>query len=183
MAKISRDDLIVEVQDQLFVQDYVKQKLIDNVKIIDIKRMAGEDGTFEELVRLTSDGALEILPDFKLRQVNRSKLLGGATKAWHLHYNQEDVWYVSPDDHMLLGLWDIREKSPTCNLKMRIVLGAGNSRLVHIPRGVAHGVVNLSPKSGSIFYLVNQTFNQEAPDEQRLPWDAAGADFWTPEKG
>ena len=66
---------------------------------------------------------------------------------------------------------------------MRVTLGAGTSKLVYIPRGVGHGVHNISNKEGTVIYFVNQQFNLDDPDERRLAWDAAGAEFWVPERG
>ena len=83
---------------------------------------------------------------------------------------------------MILGMWDLRNDSDTKDVKMKIVLGNGSSKLVFVPRGVAHGVVNVSKKSGSILYFVNEQFNFSEPDEKRLKWDAAGADFWEVKK-
>ena len=183
MKKLTLDDVLVRLKQQVFVQDYSKKKLIDGVKTIEVKRFVGEDGTFEELARLNESGNLETFPDLKVRQINRSKILPGAIKGWHIHFNQEDVWYVPPTDHMILGLWDLRNDSDTKDVKMRLVLGAGASKLVYIPRGVAHGVVNVGKKPGTIIYFVNQQFDPSDPDEKRLKWDAAGADFWVPEKG
>ncbi|MCS6956472.1 MAG: dTDP-4-dehydrorhamnose 3,5-epimerase family protein [Patescibacteria group bacterium] len=176
-------NIIDKIKNKIFVQDYSKKPIIEGVKIFDIKRFVGEDGTFEEITRINEKGCLEVFSEFKLCQINRSKILPGAVKAWHIHYYQEDIWYVGPEDHMILGLWDLRENSSTKDLKMRIVMGATYSRLVYIPRGVAHGVVNVSNKEGTIIYFVNNQFNFQDPDERRLPWDIIGADFWQPEKG
>ena len=183
MKKLTLDDVLLKLKDQVFVQDYSKKKVIDGVKIVEVKKFSGEDGTFEELTRMNESGNLESFPDFKVRQINRSKILHGAIKAWHLHLNQEDIWYVSPEDHMIMGLWDLRNDSNTKDLKMRVVLGAGASKLVYVPRGVAHGVVNVGKKPATIIYFVNQQFDLNDPDEKRLKWDAAGADFWVPERG
>lgn len=183
MKNLNNSDIDKKFQSKIFVQDYSKKPMIEGVRIIDLKRFVGEDGTFEELTRINDQGYLEIFPDFKVRQINRSKILPGAVKAWHIHYYQEDIWYVGPEDHMILGLWDLREKSKTKDLKMRIVMGATYSRLVYVPRGVAHGVVNVANKEGTIIYFVNNQFNFNDPDERRLRWDEAGSDFWIPEKG
>lgn len=183
MKTISNTDIIQKVQLEISTQSYEKKAIIDGVQIGNIKLMTGEDGTFEELVRLDEQGNLEVFPEFKVRQINRSQILPKAIKAWHLHFNQEDIWYVSPSNHMILGLWDVREQSATKEQTMKIVMGGGSSKLVYIPRGVAHGVVNLSREKGTIIYLVNQRFDLQNPDERRLPWDKLGADFWEPQKG
>ncbi len=178
MKNLSIEDILVRLKQEIYVQDYSKKKLIEGVKIVDVKKFVGEDGTFEELTRINEQGNMEEFPDFKIKQINRSKLLPGSIKAWHLHYKQEDVWYVPPEDHMILGMWDLRNDSDTKDIKMKVVLGNGTSKLVYVPRGVAHGVVNVSKKPGTIWYFVNGQFNFADPDEKRLKWDAAGADFW-----
>jgi dTDP-4-dehydrorhamnose 3,5-epimerase len=179
----SQGEIMPEVKDQIFVQDYSKKPVIDGVKIIDVKQFTGEDGTFEDLIRLNDQGYLEAFPDFQLKQVNRSKILPKSIKAWHIHLQQEDIWYISPEDHMILGLWDVRKNSPTKDIKMRVIMGVHKSKLVYIPRGVAHGVINIASKSGIILYFVNAQFNPQNPDEKRLPWDKAGKEFWEIEKG
>jgi dTDP-4-dehydrorhamnose 3,5-epimerase len=105
-------------------------------------------------------------------------MLPGTIKAFHLHLNQEDVWFVPPHERLLVVLSDQRAASPTRGVMMRFVLGADKSRLVYIPRGVAHGAANLWQVPASIIYVVNQQFNIEAPDEGRLPWDFVGRDVW-----
>lgn len=183
MNDLTVNDIKKDLQKDVFVQDYSKKQVIEGVKVIEVKRFAGEDGTFEDLLRLDSQGNLELFPEIKVRQINRSKLLPGSIKAWHLHYKQEDVWYIAPEDHMILGLWDVRENSTTKGATMKIPMGNGMSRLVVVPRGVAHGVVNVASAPGTIFYFVNNQFNISEPDERRLKWDALGAEFWEVEKG
>lgn len=183
MSDLTLKDIASNLQKDVFVQDYSKKKMIDGVKIVEVKRMAGEDGTFEDLLRLDTTGHLELFPDIQVRQINRSKLLPGSIKAWHLHFSQEDVWYVAPEDHMLLGLWDTRDVSPTKGENMKIPMGNGVSKLVVVPRGVAHGVVNVASVPGTIFYFVNNQFNLSDADERRIKWDALGASFWEVEKG
>jgi dTDP-4-dehydrorhamnose 3,5-epimerase len=183
MSNLTLNDILTKLQKDVFVQDYSKKPLIEGVKIVEVKRMAGEDGTFEDLLRLDATGHLELFPEIQVRQINRSKLLPGSIKAWHLHFNQEDVWYIAPEDHMILGLWDTRENSVTKDKTMKVVMGNGTSKLVVVPRGVAHGVVNVASKPGSIFYFVNNQFVLTDADERRLKWDALGASFWEVEKG
>lgn len=182
MVKLTSKDIRTDVQPSVTAQSYTPKPKIDGVQILDNPIFSGEDGTFEELGRFDA-GMIQKFPDFEMKQLNRSIILPGSIKAWHLHYNQEDIWYVPPQDFILLGLWDVREKSPTSGLSQKIVMGAGRARLVYIPRGVAHGAANVSHKEATIIYFVNQYFDAAKPDEQRLKWDLLGDDFWVPEKG
>lgn len=165
------------------VQDYAPKTPIDGVEIVELRRFNDDGGAMTELGRLT-EGQHAQLAGFTVRQVNFSVLEPLAVKAFHLHKRQTDVWFVPPSDKMLLVLADCRAGSPTAGQLMRFVLGDGNSRLVRIPPGVAHGVRNLRPAaSGTIVYFVDVQFSAgDDCDEGRLPWDHFGADLWEVER-
>lgn len=165
---------------KVYTQDYGSKDTIDGVKEVAIRSMVSEDGNFSELLRITPTGTLELFPDFQLAQINRSELQGKSIKAWHLHFKQNEIWYVNPTSQLLVGLLDVRNDSPTNGKTMRIVLGGGKSTLLFIPNGVAHGSINLLPESAVIWYFIDTQFDIHAPDEQRLHWDILGADFWQP---
>ena len=178
---LTLEDIDEKNRGKIYVQDYSAKPQIEGVKIIFVRNFIGEDGDFSEIIRLTN-GEIEGIEGMKVAQVNRSKLLPGSIKGWHLHFKQEDIFYLPPSDSLLVGLWDVRQSSPTSGVSMKITLGAGQSSLLYIPRGVAHGMTNISGEPIDLFYFVNQQFDVKNPDERRLPWDSLGADFWTPKK-
>ena len=155
------------------------RKRIEGVEIVELKRFNDDGGSMTELGRVDA-GVHKQLPGFQVRQINFSVLEPLAIKAFHLHKRQTDVWFVPPSDKLLLVLGDVRKGSPTEGQKLRTVLGDGNSRLVRIPPGVAHGCRNLRPASScTIVYFVDVQFSVGADcDEGRLPWDHFGADIW-----
>lgn len=163
----------------LFIQDYSAKPRIKDVEIVELPRHADEGGSMTELGRFTS-GALAGFSSFVLGQVNYSEIDPGVIKAFHLHRTQTDVWFVPPGDKFLLVLIDVRAGSPTEGTVMRLVLGDGQSRLVRIPPGVAHGCRNLAPARGRVIYFADLHFSPspESCDEGRLPWDYAGRDLW-----
>lgn len=165
-------------------QNYSVNPRIAGVKIVDLQIFADDSGYFVELARLTKT-ALHQFSDFALRQLNFSTMDPGAIKAWHLHYEQDDIWFVLPGDTLLVALKDIRKNSKTKNELMRIVAGRGKAQLIFIPRGVAHGAANLWQQSAKVLYFVNQQFTTDPKknDEYRLPWDQFGADIWHMTKG
>ncbi len=77
------------------------------------------------------------------------------------------------------------EGSKSEGARMRLTLGAGASRLLRIPPGVAHGVRNLAATAGRIIYFTDVHFSPEPSmcDEGRLPWDYAGAEIWDVTRG
>ena len=166
------------------MQSYAPRPVIDGVQIVELTCHRDDGGSMTELARLV-DGAPKGLAGFTLRQLNFSEVEPGAIKAFHLHTRQTDVWYVPPGDRFLLILVDVRHGSPTERASMRFMLGAGASRLVRIPPGVAHGVRNLGAATGRIIYFTDVHFSPEPSDcdEGRLPWDYLGADVWDVTRG
>lgn len=172
-------DLTPPAKRAFSLQSYAPAPTIDGVHVVALVRHADDGGSMTELGRL-ADGRLEAWPDFTVRQVNYSELEPGATKAYHIHTRQTDVWYVPPSDRMLVVLLDVRQRSATEGVRMRLVLGHGVPRLLVIPPGVAHGVRNLASSTGRIIYFTDMHFSAEPStcDEGRLPWDFGGADVW-----
>lgn len=179
---LTLDDIDDKYKEKLYTQNYTPKPIIEGVKLYPLHLSIGEDGDFSELIRINEKAEIEGIPDFKLAQLNRSRLNGGIIKAWHLHLQQDELWYVNPEVQLLIGLLDLRKKSPTQGLSMRFVMGAQKSQMLFIPKGVAHGSANLSDDSCIIWYFVDKKFNPEHPDEKRLPWDTLGANFWEPKR-
>lgn len=170
-------------RNQLTTQDYTPASKIDGVEILQLRQFIDDGGDFMELLQLDERGELAAKPGMRVSQVNYSRVLPGVIKAFHLHFNQEDVWFVPPTDRLLVGLVDVRQGSPTYQQHMRLVLGGGQIRMLYIPRGVAHGAANLWTQPAQQIYFVNQHFSADQPDEHRLPYDIHGADFWTIKPG
>lgn len=179
---MDKNDLLPDVVNQVTVQDYSKKPVIDGVKFIDLNLFPDDGGHFSELMRL-NDGVMEGMDGFQVRQINNSMMEPGVIKAFHLHFNQSEFWYVPPAGKLLVGLYDVRKDSPTAGVKMRLVGGSHKARLLYIPAGVAHGAANVTAERQQLFYFTDQHFNLEQPDENRLPWDILGADFWALERG
>ncbi len=178
--------LTSEAEKVLFRQSYEKTSVVDGVRVVEIKRFTGEDGAFSEIVRI-EDGLLVQPQDlvdlrFEVRQVNHGLVVPGTLKAWHLHGEQDEIWFVHPEARVIVGLLDVREGSKTERTAMRLSLGSGKAHLVYIPRGVAHGLANPYPEQATMTYLVNNWFNGE--DELRLPVNfGVEPDFWEIRKG
>ena len=169
---------------QLSQQNYAPQKAIDGVKHIELKQFSEDGGDFIELGRM-KEGMLKDIPEFEVQQINYSLMLPGVIKAAHVHKLQDDVWFVPPQQRLVAGLLDVRAESPTKGFVMRVVLGGHKSRLLFIPRGVAHGCANLTRSEVIIFYFSNRHFTPDPSscDEFRLPWNIFGKEFFTMTKG
>ncbi len=161
------------------LQEYGEKPTIDGVQIVGLRRFNDDGGSMVELLRL-SGGAPAGFDALELKQVNYSCLQPGVVKAFHVHRTQTDVWFVRPEDRVLLVLVDVREGSSTENRQLRMMLGDGNAQLVRIPNGVAHGCRNLGTHPASLIYFTDQHFAPapETCDEGRLPWDFLGREVW-----
>ena len=179
---LSLTDIREDLHPVLSRQEYGAKTQIDGVQFLPLQTFVEDGGSFTELGRMAA-GELAGLDGFEVRQVNCSLMAAGAIKAWHLHFNQEDLWFVPPSDALVVGLWDVREKSSTAGNTMRFVMGRGRSQLLYIPRGVAHGAANVGNSDAFLFYFVNQQFDVQDPDERRLPYDALGKEFWEIQPG
>ena len=157
---------------------------IHDIKVIRLQRFSDDQGSLTELARFNDAGCLEGFTALKPLQINYSTLQPGVTKAFHLHAEQREAWFVPPEDRILLVLVDVRDDSPTARRVMRVLLGDGNSMLVSIPPGVAHGFKNVGSQVARVIYLTNRHFSAdpETTDEGRLPWDMVGAEIWEPPK-
>ena len=177
-------DLSPDAKQRFHVQSYGTPSEIDGVQIVELKRHHDDGGSMTELSRLV-EGRPEALGGFTVRQINYSEVEPGAIKAFHLHTRQTDVWYVPPSDRVLVVLLDVRKGSRTEGARRRVMMGAGGSRLIRIPPGVAHGARNLGPATGRIIYFTDLHFSPEPAtcDEGRLPWDYAGAEIWEVTRG
>lgn len=179
---LSIEDIDDKIKSKVYTQNYSKKTGIEGVRLIPLINHVGEEGDLSEIIKTDDHGNIIDFPGFTIVQINRTRLNPKSIKAWHLHFKQDEIWYVVPNAELLVGLWDVRKVSPTKNATMRIVLGGGGSPLLYIPRGVAHGSANLTNQAVELFYFVNQTFNLKDPDEHRIPWDAKGENFWTPQR-
>ena len=137
--------------------------MIQGVEIKELVTHPDERGFFRELIRASD-------PFFAggFGQWSQSFVLHNVVKAWHLHREQIDWWYV-PLGLLKVVLHDLRDGSPTRGETMELFLGDPHPpRIVRIPPGVAHGCKVLSA-SAHLFYMTSKIYNPS--DELRVPHD------------
>lgn len=172
-----------QYSNQVSTQSYAPTPVIAGVFIKELPFFSDDGGNFAELFRLSTGTVDQLDPAFTVQQVSFSVMTPGTIKAYHLHYRQEDLWFCSPFDRLLVNLHDVRQNSESYDVHMRLVLGAGKHKVLRIPAGVAHGVANIYDRPMTLTYATSEKFSPENPDEHRLPWDAFGADVWELTRG
>lgn len=168
-----------EAESAYRLQRYDGSPRIEGVRSVALQRFNDEGGAMIELLRLGQNAPKE-LEDFRPAQFNYSTLQPGVIKAFHVHMRQTDVWFVPPEDRILLVLVDVRQGSGSEGCRERRILGDGKPALTRIPPGVVHGCRNLGRRPASIIYMTDLVFSPdpESCDEGRLPWDFFGTDVW-----
>ena len=181
MRTFTSSDIDPSIKKLIYPADYTEEEFLDGVKLINMKNIPAEEGDFSEILRI-KQGELESFKGFKLAQINRTTLVPSSIKAWHLHYKQDEIWYVSPQDHLLAGLWDVRRKSRTsgktivCEVTSEIWKILLHKSLRYVK------VFKVSNKPVELYVFVNKQFKILHHDEKRIPWDSLGKEFWRPKR-
>ena len=94
----------------------------------------------------------------------------GVIRAWHWHKKQDD-FFVVMKGMIKVGLYDLREGSPTRGEAGEFYLGDNNNIMLKIPVGVVHGYKTVGTEPSLLINFPSEVYNPEEPDEYRLPWD------------
>ena len=138
--------------------------MIQGVEIKQLARHADERGFLMELLR--SDDAIFT----KFGQCYVSMNYPGVIRAWHWHKKQDD-FFVVMKGMIKVGLYDMREGSPTRGEVGEFYLGDNNNIMLKIPVGVVHGYKTVGTEPSLLINFPSEVYNPQEPDEYRLPWD------------
>lgn len=144
--------------------------MIEGVKIKRLTPHADERGFLMELLRNDD----EIYSKFG--QCYASLNYPGVIRAWHYHKKQTDCFIVVKG-MCKVGLYDMREGSPTRGQAEAHYLGEHNPIALHIPIGVAHGYRTVGTEPSLLINFPTELYNREEPDEYRIPWNDPGIPF------
>jgi len=137
--------------------------LIDGVQVKKLVTYCDERGFFREIIRVTDDFFGEGFGQWSV-----SKMYNGVIKAWHIHPNQVDWWYVH-SGVLKVVLYDKRENSSTHKELVELFMGDNQqAQVLRIPHGVAHGCKCISGPA-TLFYITSKTYDPE--EEGRILYD------------
>jgi dTDP-4-dehydrorhamnose 3,5-epimerase len=138
--------------------------MIQGVEVKQLTPRADERGFLMELLR--SDDSIFT----KFGQCYVSMNYPGVIRAWHWHKKQDD-FFVVVKGMIRVGLYDLREGSPTQGEAAEFYLGDNNSIMLKIPVGVVHGYKTVGTEPSLLINFPSEVYNPQEPDEYRLPWD------------
>jgi dTDP-4-dehydrorhamnose 3,5-epimerase len=137
--------------------------MIQDVIVKSLKTHSDDRGFFREIIRCT-----DALFAAGFGQWSHSLMFANVIKAWHYHQAQTDWWYVATGV-LWVGLYDMREDSPTHQETMDFLMGDYQAAcVVKIPPGVVHGCKTVQGPV-NLFYVTSHVYNPD--DEYRLPFD------------
>lgn len=140
--------------------------MIDGVVVKSLKVVADERGHLMEILR-SDDEVFE-----KFGQVYLTTVYPGVIKAWHMHRGRNDN-IACVRGMIKLVLYDGRDGSPTAGELVEVFLGEDRPVLVHIPRGVRHGLKCISGHEAYLVNIPTELYDHEEPDDELLPFDTA----------
>lgn len=138
--------------------------MIEGVKIKKLIAHSDDRGYFREILRDDDN----LLKHFGQASISLTK--PGIIKAFHWHKHQDDLFYVASGDAQVV-LYDIRKNSKTFKQILTFKMSEKEPKLLFIPKKVAHGYKVLGKKPLVMLYFMSHSYNQNKPDEQRLPYD------------
>ena len=143
--------------------------MIEDVKIIPLKKIPDERGTIYHMLRSDSEHFTQF------GEIYFSKIYPGVIKGWHIH-KKMTLNYAVVSGMIKLVLYDMRENSKTKGELMELFLGEDNYSLVIIPPGVANGFKGIGTKEAIVANCAthphepNEIIRME-PFTKEIPYD------------
>jgi dTDP-4-dehydrorhamnose 3,5-epimerase len=100
----------------------------------------------------------------------QASVFPGQIKGWSRHEVKTDRYSLAVGELLVL-LHDGRAGSPTAGVTQRVVLSARGDRLLVIPAGVWHLLINLGVEEAHVINFPTQPYHHDAPDRFLLDWD------------
>lgn len=151
--------------------------MIDGVFIKPLTAHCDQRGRLMEILR-SDDEIFE-----RFGQVYLTTAYPGVVKAWHYHKKQTDH-LVAISGMVRIGLYDMREDSPTFKQTLEVFAGDHNRVLVKVPPMVCHGYKCISEKEAMVLNVPTELYNYEEPDELRIAPDDPSIPFdWSRHDG
>ncbi len=144
--------------------------MIEGVKLKKLTVHKTASGSFREVLR-KDDKLLNEFGQSAIATVNP-----GEIKAFHWHKKQDDVFHVVRGSAKAV-LFDRRDGSKTFGKTDVFFMDENKPEVLFILRGVAHGYQALGEEPLVMLYFMNEVYNPDKPDEERIAFDSPEIGF------
>lgn len=152
------------------IEGVVVKELTVHQDIPDVDKKVAKTGFLMEVLR-DDDDLLR-----KFGQSTFTVAYKDTIKAFHWHKKQDDLWFVASGKAYIV-LHDLRQESSTHGITETVRAGEGDYKLIVIPVGVAHGYKVVSEEPALLFYHTTESYDQDDPDEERIPYNDPAIGF------
>lgn len=105
------------------------------------------------------------------KQINISKSQPGIIRAWHKHQRDQVDFFTVLKGAVKICVYDNDKQSKTFGKLVEIVANENKLQIIRVPGNFWHGTKTIGSESSYTIYFINNLYNHEHPDEQRIPWD------------
>jgi len=138
------------------------------VKVLTPKINNDERGFVSEIFRNDWNGFFgHDIPN----QINISKSSPGVIRAWHRHQRDQVDFFTVVKGTMKICIYDNDNKSKTFGKLVEIVASEKKLQVIKVPGKFWHGTKTISDEDSYTLYFINNLYNYENPDEERLGWN------------
>jgi len=109
----------------------------------------------------------------KPNQINISQSLPGIIRAWHRHLRNQIDFFTVLKGTVKICIYDNDKESKTFGKLVEIISSGKKLQIVKVPGNFWHGTKTIGNEPSYTVYFLNNLYNYENPDEERISWDDA----------
>ncbi len=107
----------------------------------------------------------------KPNQINVSQSLPGVIRAWHRHLRNQIDFFTVLKGAVKICIYDNDKESKTFGKLVEIISSEHKLQIVKVPGNFWHGTKTIGDEPSYTVYFLNNLYNYEDPDEERISWD------------
>ena len=107
----------------------------------------------------------------KPNQINISKSKPGIVRAWHRHLREQIDFFTVIKGTVKICVYDNDSKSDTYGTLVEIITNEKKLEIVKVPGHYWHGTKTIGSEESYTVYFINNLYDYENPDEERIPWN------------
>jgi len=113
----------------------------------------------------------EFFDNNKPIQINISKSKPGVIRAWHRHLRKQVDFFTVIKGTVKICVYDNDSTSKTYGTLVEIITNEKKLEIVKVPGHYWHGTKTIGSEESYTVYFINNLYDYENPDEERIPWD------------